>query len=154
MTTRDLALAEPTAGRLMLMALRGLRRRCPNCGGGGLFTSHTRLRPACPRCGLLLDRGEEDYFLGAYTVNFVTAELGLVVFLGLLVLATWPDVPWDSVLYGGIVLMLLMPVLFFPVSRTLWLALDLAFRLPDRGDFIAEADLPRSAMTEPGEGAP
>ncbi|HUH11866.1 MAG TPA: DUF983 domain-containing protein [Longimicrobiales bacterium] len=139
MSSEHLALAPPTARRLAAMALRGLRRRCPNCGAGGLFRSHTRLRPACPRCGLLLNRGEEDYFLGAYTINFVTAELGLVAFLGILVTVTWPDVPWNAVLYGGIALMVLMPVLFFPVSRTLWLALDLAFRLPDEGDFLPRA---------------
>lgn len=112
------------------MVARGAVRRCPNCGSRGLFRGYTTLRRACPRCGLLLDRGEDDYFLGAFTVNFVTAELGLGLFLLTLILVTWPDVRWDVILYGGISLMVLLPILFFPHSRTLWLAIDLAFRTP------------------------
>ena len=44
------------------------------------------------------------------------------------VIALWPDVPWDFVLYGGAVLMVIMPLFFYPFSRTIWLAIDLAFR--------------------------
>jgi hypothetical protein len=50
-----------------------------------------------------------------------------VIFLGVL-LATWPDPPWDLLLYGGMVLMLVVPFLFFPFSKTLFLAFDLTFR--------------------------
>jgi hypothetical protein len=31
-------------------------------------------------------------------------------------------------LWGGIPLMLITPIAFFPLSRTLWIALDLVFR--------------------------
>lgn len=134
----DLALAEPSVGRTLLMLARGASLRCPNCAATGLFSGYTRLLPACPRCGLLLDRGEEDYFLGAYTVNFVTAELGLVALLLAVVVVTWPAVHWDGILYGGIALMVLLPILFFPFSRTIWLAVDLAFRLPGEEDFRRE----------------
>lgn len=135
MDDTNLALAHPSAGRTARMIFRGARRRCPNCGGGDLFRGYTTLRSACPRCGLLLDRGEEDYFLGAYTVNFVTAELGLVALLLGLILVTWPDVSWDWILWGGIALMVVLPILFFPFSRTIWLSVDLAFRLPEEEDF-------------------
>ena len=33
------------------------------------------MRSHCPNCGLQLDRGESDYFYGAYLLNFVAAEL-------------------------------------------------------------------------------
>jgi len=35
---------------------------------------------------------------------------------------------------ASVALAILMPVLFFPFSRTLWLAFDLHFRPSERGD--------------------
>ena len=107
---------------------RGVRRRCPLCGSGDLFLGWVEPRPSCPRCQLKLNRGEGDFFLGAYTLNFVVAELLLGLFLALGLWATWPDVPWDMLLWVGAPLMVLGPVLFYPFSRTIWLALDLAMR--------------------------
>ena len=60
--------------------------------------------------------------------NIVASELIFaVVFLAVL-LWTWPSPPWQLLQYGGIGLMVLAPVLFFPFSRTLFLAFDLLFR--------------------------
>ena len=117
----DLTTTARRIGRAMLL-------RCPNCGGKPLFRRWVIMRRSCPDCHLLLDRGEQDYFLGGYVINFVTAEL-LVVLGGLAaIVLTWPDVPWDGVLWGLLLLMVPLPLLFFPFSRTLWLALDLSFR--------------------------
>jgi hypothetical protein len=41
---------------------------------------------------------------------------------------TWPSPPWTLLQYSGIVLMVLAPFLFFPFSKTLFLAFDLLFR--------------------------
>jgi hypothetical protein len=43
---------------------------------------------------------------------------------------TWPDPPWALLQYGGIALMVLVPFLFYPFSKTLFLAFDLIFRPP------------------------
>lgn len=110
------------------MVGRGLRRRCPSCGRRWAFASWLDPQPSCASCGLRIDRGEGDFFLGAYTINFVTAELLLVVFLALVAIITWPTVPWGFIEYGGLALMVVGPILFFPTSRTLWLAIDLALR--------------------------
>lgn len=122
----------PPLGRMLA---RAIRRRCPLCGAGGLFHRWVEPRPACPRCQLRLDRGEGDFFLGAYVINFVVAELILAAFLALAVWWTWPAVPWDVLVWVGAPLMVLAPVLFYPVSRTLWLAIDLAMRPPTPLDF-------------------
>lgn len=102
--------------------------RCPRCGGGKLLASWWRLKPACPRCGFALDRGEPDFWIGGYAVNIVAAELLVTVILVAVVVASWPDVPWTFVQYGGVVLAIVLPLLFFPVSRVLWLAWDYCFR--------------------------
>ncbi len=117
------------------MIARGLLRRCPLCGGRGLFRHWVEARDACPRCQLKLNRGEADFFLGAYTFNFLAVELLLVGFLLLAVLLTWPDVPWRALLWIGVPLVVLTPIVFYPVSRTLWLAVDLTLRPPTPLDF-------------------
>jgi uncharacterized protein (DUF983 family) len=114
---------------------RGMLLRCPRCGGRGILRNWFNLQRRCPTCGLVFDRGESsDYWLGGYTINFVVAECSAVLLIVALVLATLPTVPWDLVLYAGLAAAVLMPVLFFPFSRTLWLALDLWARPAERGD--------------------
>jgi uncharacterized protein (DUF983 family) len=114
--------------RALLLFWRASRRRCPNCGGGPIFRSWFRMRPYCPSCGLPLERGEQGYQVGSYMFNIAAAELIFVlVFLGV-VLITWPSPPWRLLQYGGIVLMILAPIIFYPFSKTLFLAFDLLFR--------------------------
>ena len=117
---------------------RGARRRCPACGSGGLFRRWLEPRPRCPGCGLRLDRGERDFFLGGFTLNFIVVELVLAAFLAVAVLLTWPEVPWEWLLRIGAPLVILAPILFFPFSRTLWLAFDLAMRPPRAEDYGEE----------------
>lgn len=125
------------AVRLARHVSRALLLRCPVCGGGSLFTRWVHMKPVCPRCGLRTDRGEADYFIGGYTVNFVTAELTAAVGMLIVVVATWPTVPWRGLMWGGVALMVALPIAFYPYSRTLWLAIDLTFRPPHEGDFTA-----------------
>lgn len=114
---------------------RATARQCPNCGSGNVFQSYLRQRAACPACSLRLDRGETDFFIGAYTINLIVAEL-LVFFGGMAVLIrTWPDVPWTGLTWGLAALMVAAPVALYPYSRQLWLACDLIFRPPTPGDF-------------------
>ena len=114
--------------RAPLLFWRAVRLRCPNCGGGPIFRSWFRMRTYCPACGLPLERGDQGYQVGSYMFNIVAAELIFVlVFLGV-VLVTWPSPPWQVLQYGGMILMILAPLLFFPFSKTLFLAFDLLFR--------------------------
>ncbi len=114
--------------RLRVLVGRALRLRCPNCGGGPVRASWLKRLPGCPVCGLRLDRGENDYFIGAYLTNLIVAELVLALGLLAVLLATWPDPPWDAIQYGGVALMVLAPLATYPFTELLWLAADLAFR--------------------------
>ncbi len=107
---------------------RGARRRCPNCGGGGLFRRWIVMSRSCPTCHLVLDRNEPDYFLGSYVINFVTAEFIIVLGSLAVILATWPAVPWTGLKWALILLMVPAPVFFYPFAKTLWLAIDLSLR--------------------------
>ncbi|HEY0017565.1 MAG TPA: DUF983 domain-containing protein [Longimicrobium sp.] len=107
---------------------RAARMRCPNCGGDRLPERWMKLKLKCGSCGMRTERGEEDYFLGGMMLNIVLAEGLLVVAALILAAATWPDVPWDLMLWGGLVLMVIAPFLFYPLSLCLWIAADLMVR--------------------------
>jgi hypothetical protein len=93
--------------------------------------------PNCPTCGLHFEREIRGYWLGAYTVNLMVTEAAFAAsFLAALV-ATWPEPPWDRIMYGSIGLMVGFPFLFFPFSKTLYLAVDLTFRPAEAQDFEA-----------------
>ncbi len=123
-----------TLRRLGQLVSRALRLRCPNCGGGPIFRSWFRMSSQCPVCHLALERGEEGYQVGSYMFNIIAAELVFgATFIGVLLL-TWPSPPWNLLLYGGVTLMVVLPLLFYPVSKTLFLAFDLIFRPPGPDD--------------------
>jgi uncharacterized protein (DUF983 family) len=107
---------------------RAVRLRCPHCGGGPIFDGWLRMRTRCPRCEFPLERGEQGYQVGSYMFAIIAAELVFAAFFVGVLLLTWPDPPWDLLLYGGMVLMIVVPFLFFPFSKTLFLAFDLTFR--------------------------
>ncbi|MFV1962804.1 MAG: DUF983 domain-containing protein [Acidimicrobiia bacterium] len=107
------------------MVWRGLRRRCPRCGGHA-FESWFRMKDHCDRCGLRFER-EEGYWVGAIMIN-TTVTFGTFVGLFLfLVLVTWPDVPWGTVMGVTIVANAVIPVAFYPISKAIWLALELSW---------------------------
>ncbi len=116
------------------MILRALLRRCPNCGAPGIFASYTKLHERCPRCGLRLQRGESDYFIGTYLLNLVAVELLFALMLGVVIVATYPNTPWALIQWGGLALMIVGAVLCYPFSKALWLAFDLIFRPVSRDD--------------------
>ena len=109
------------------MLWRGIRRRCPRCGERDVFASYFKLKPSCPRCGMSFER-EEGFWLGAYVINFGVGEgmVGLLLMVFLFVKVNNPDVPLAPWLISGTVLGIVLPLLFFPSSRTVWAAFDLA----------------------------
>ena len=113
------------------MLLRGLIRHCPRCGSGHLFQRWFRMVPACPGCGHRFDRRpEEGFFLGAMTLNIAATE-GML----LLVLAAYTvsiggghRFPLAVIVPIALAAAVLVPILFYPFSKTLWAAIDLALR--------------------------
>ncbi len=122
-----------TFRRALVLCGRALRRRCPACGEGAMWDGWLRLEPACPVCGLKLDRGESDFWIGAYLFNLIAAELSFALVFVLVVLVTWPNPPWTLLTWGGAAGAVLAPILFYPYTHGIWLAFDLLFR-PHRRD--------------------
>jgi len=106
---------------------RGMLRRCPRCGNRKLFISWFRMKEACNRCGLILER-EEGGYLGAIAINYGVTG---IVFIAVLVAVVWrtvPEVPVAPLLAASIAISVLVPVVFFPFSKTIWLAIDQILR--------------------------
>lgn len=116
--------------------LRALRLRCPQCGIGRVMRSWFALREACAACGLRFERDEqEEYWLGAYTLNFIATELLFALLLTIALVATWPNPPWTAIIWIGVIQMCLTPILFYPFAKAAWLAIDLIFRPVGVDDF-------------------
>ncbi|HEY3213292.1 MAG TPA: DUF983 domain-containing protein [Actinomycetota bacterium] len=114
--------------------LRGATRHCPRCGSGRLFSSWFKIRDRCPRCGLRLER-EEGGFLGAMTLNYLfTAVVWLVVLVVWLAMDL-PDLHVPALTVTSIAIVALVPLLFWPFSKTIWASVDfLIYRTsPDYG---------------------
>jgi uncharacterized protein (DUF983 family) len=122
------ALEELSVSRALRLYGRAFTMRCPNCGHGGLLDSWFRFRQKCGGCGMRLDRGEEDFFLGGMMWNIVMAEGALLVAALMVGFLTWPDVPWTLLQWGGTLLMAIVPFLFYPLSLNVWLASDILIR--------------------------
>lgn len=115
---------------------RALARRCPVCGGRGVYGSWLSLREACPTCAMPFTR-EEGYWIGAVIVNLFLAQAALLAFLVGAIALTWPAPPWGWLVAGGVALMVVVPVVCHPYAKQLWLWIDLVVN--PRGDAAAAA---------------
>jgi uncharacterized protein (DUF983 family) len=91
--------------------------------------------PVCANCHFQFDRGEDDYYIGAYTLNLIVAELLVVGAMVAVIFSRWPDVPWQQMPWALAALAILGPLFTYPFSKSVWLAIDLRFRPPEPRDF-------------------
>ncbi len=118
--------AGSTAGRGRIMRW-GATLRCPRCGQGGLFERYFTLKADCPRCGLHFER-EPGYFAGALAINIaIVGAIFAVAFVASIVVVGPAEISVLPMLVILVPIMALGPVLFYPLSKTLWMAVDRAF---------------------------
>ncbi|HEX5365723.1 MAG TPA: DUF983 domain-containing protein [Acidimicrobiales bacterium] len=133
-----------TVSRLLL---RGLTRRCPLCGQGRLFRRWFTIADRCPRCGFRLER-IEGHWLGALGLNTIVSFGAVMVAVLVGFVATYQD---ESAV-GAVVLIVatavVVPLLFYPVSKTLWSAIDLAMRPLEPDDDVDPRWIPPASRHE------
>jgi uncharacterized protein (DUF983 family) len=122
--------------------LRALRLRCPFCGQKKMFYMWLKSFERCANCGFRFDRAEPDYYIGAYTINLIVAELLVVGAMLIVMFSTWPDVPWETMPWALSGFAVLGPLLTYPFSKSLWLAIDLIFRPAEPKDFLSSSPTP------------
>jgi len=117
-------MTEPTKGQAVW---RGATKRCARCGERKLFNRWVTMVQRCPRCGHSYERNH-GFWLGSIMLNMAfTFGVFLVVFVGGMV-TTWPDPPWTGLLILTLTVNTLFPVVFHPISRTLWVGMEMAAR--------------------------
>ena len=110
------------------MIRRALMLRCPHCGARGILQNWFHLKKNCPRCKLHLHREEGDFFLGAYTIMLLAVEMLFAFGFVVVLLVTWPNPPWDTIQWAGVIVLSAGAVIAYPFAKTLFLAIDLIFR--------------------------
>lgn len=104
---------------------RGLLLQCPYCAQGNIIKFPFWIKDCCPKCGYRF-APESGYFLGGYALNLIGAEvIGLVCIIIILLRSNLSLFEQEAIGIGAAVL---LPIIFFPWSRTLWMALDLTLQ--------------------------
>ncbi len=114
---------------------RGLLRRCAVCGQKKLFTRWLVMAESCPRCGFRFQR-EPGQWLGSWFLNVCLSQVLAVGILIGGVIASYPRPPGLALGAVGVAVMVLFPVFFFPYSRTIWVAIDLAMKPLEFGEGV------------------
>lgn len=96
------------------------------------------MRETCPACGFSLATGNRA---GAYILNLFTSELLLMVVLAVVVVRRWPDPPYDLLQWLAPLLMLLAPLTFYPFSKLVFVAIDLAMHPEAAPDALVHGEV-------------
>ncbi len=118
------------------MLRRGAVASCPVCGSRGIFRHVVHMEDRCPGCGLVFER-TDGHWLGSWFLNICVSQIVVTVILFVGFVVTYPDV--QVALMGGLAGLgaVMVPLAFFPSSRMLWTAIDLAMRPLDFDDGVA-----------------
>jgi uncharacterized protein (DUF983 family) len=126
----------PSTGK---MIRRSLLRQCPRCANrSSWFTSWFKQGERCIGCGIKRTRDTDGHELGSMTVASVVNIVLIMLAMGIAIALTAPDVPVLTLYIVLASAALVFPVLTWPVTHTLWMAIDLVAR-PMGVEEIAEA---------------
>lgn len=84
--------------------------------------------PRCAGCNFRFERSDESYFSGAMFFGLLMGEFVYGVALLVIVVSMHPDIPWDTLMWAGPLGVLLVMIAIIPVSRVVWLAIDVLVR--------------------------
>jgi uncharacterized protein (DUF983 family) len=127
---------DPSFGRMMR---RALVLRCPWCGSRRTFIRKWLGKfERCRTCGIRWRR-EEGFELGAVTVNTVLTFLVLTIGMTIGFVLTAPDIPVAPMVSSLIGIAVLMPIVIYPFTFTIWLAFDIAVHRPDAAELLQAA---------------
>lgn len=126
---------------------RGFVRRCPLCGNRGIFSSWFTQVERCPTCNYPTTR-VVDQWIGALGINIIVTFTLIVFYIVAGFVITHPSRPILMLTSIGMVIAGLFPIMFFPISRSLWSGIDLAMRSPVPDDEVNPEYLPSSGIEE------
>jgi uncharacterized protein (DUF983 family) len=126
----------PSTGK---MIRRSVLRQCPRCANrSAWFTSWFKQGERCIGCGVKRTRDTDGHELGSMTIASVVNIVLIMIAIGIAIAITAPDVPVLTLYIVLASAALVFPVLTWPMTHTLWMAIDLIFR-PMGVEEVAEA---------------
>ncbi len=128
---------------------RGLARHCPLCGSGGMFTGWFTIVDRCPRCDFPTER-IEGHWLGALGLNTIVTTGAVLLATVVAFVITYPNGSAILAVAAIVATAIVVPLVFYPISKTLWSAIDLAMRPPEPDDDIDPRWIPPTAHHEEG----
>ncbi len=143
-------MSRPTHFTFPRLVGRALLRRCPWCGGKkAWFRTWFRRHDRCQTCGLRWNRGQDGFELGAMTVGVFITGGSVMIFLTAFIASTYPDFQVVPMAIIGAVIALVMPVITYPFTQTVWSAFDIRVHPPTRNEFLPDTpeDLLPAALT-------
>ena len=122
------------------MLWRAVTLRCPWCASRrtflrGWFRRHDR----CRTCGIRWHR-EDGFELGAVAVNTIVTFGALTVAMAVGFVATVPDIPVLPFVAILAAVAVVIPVVIYPFTFTMWLAFDLAVHPPEADELVEAAE--------------
>ncbi|HSB87478.1 MAG TPA: DUF983 domain-containing protein [Ilumatobacteraceae bacterium] len=131
-----MAASQPTFGR---MFRRALVLHCPWCGSRRTFIRKWLGKyERCRTCGIRWRR-EEGFELGAVAINTMVTFLALAVGMTIGFVLTSPDIAVGAMVVSLVAVAVLMPIVIYPFTFTVWLAFDLAVHRPDPAELLEAA---------------
>lgn len=126
----------PSFGRMLR---RAIVLHCPWCGSRRTFVrkwlgKHER----CRTCGIRWRR-EEGFELGAVAINTLLTFLTLAIGMTIGFVLTSPDIPVGPMVLSLLGVAVLMPIVIYPFTFTIWLAFDLAVHRPAPTELLEAA---------------
>jgi len=92
-----------------------------------------------------VQRGEEGFELGAATVNTIITFGALIIAAAVWIMATSPDIPVGPLVVVLCAVAVILPVVLYPFTHTLWFAIELLMDPPSPAA-LADAERRRAAM--------
>jgi uncharacterized protein (DUF983 family) len=126
--TSDTPMRLPGMRDLLRGLQLALRLRCPHCGQGAVLTRWGGVRKRCRDCRFRFERTDDNYFGGAMFFGMLIGELCVALTLLLVMLLTWPEVPWDGIKYATTIGAVAVIPLLLPFAKVVWLSVDVVVR--------------------------
>lgn len=125
--------------RIVRTFMRGLTLACPHCGGRGNFTGYFNMRRRCKTCNLDFDRNPGSY-IGGIGLNTVFSFIVLAIAVVMTFVLTGDDTPLWQLLVFPLAIAVIIPLLFFPFSKSIWLAFEYLAAPPRAEDYASKGD--------------
>ena len=97
---------------------RCLKGLCPNCGRSKIGHSCIIIHEKCPECNMPIKRGN-GFYIGPICLNYGVIAFGIISPLLILGFSNMIPIAWTLSL--SIIFSISLPILFYPISWSLWL---------------------------------